>query len=557
MKKFNVPLFYRSPLISAIKSKRKENDKLKKDFSPSFLDFGNVHIYLSRHFGFCYGVENAIEISFRILEENAGKNIFLLSEMIHNPQVNADLQKKGARFLMDTKGNVIIPFETLSAGDIVIVPAFGTTLKIEEQLKARGIAIEKYDTTCPFVEKVWNRAEAIAKNKYSIVVHGKPQHEETRATFSHSAINTPTMVVKDIEETVALSKYINGEKSPESFYLEFAGQFSENFNAEKDLQRIGVVNQTTMLASDTQAIADFLKTVMMEKYNLTEENIAERFADTRDTLCYATMDNQSAVYGMLQTEANLAIVVGGYNSSNTSHLVELCEEKLTTYFIQSADDIVSSKEINHFDLHKKMGYLYIDSGAMYRAITLYFLRNNINRSDEKEIKSVLKNIKLEFVYNGQAGKSEIYLNDENVEYIIRDLVIAEKVSDVAAIKEVRKFAVAAQQKIGRGKGIVMDGRDIGTTVFPDAAIKIFMTADEAIRVERRFAEMFEKNPNISLMEIRANIEMRDYIDSHREVSPLRKAEDAIVLDNTHLSEKQQLEFALNLVRNYMAKEVGA
>ncbi len=208
-------------------------------------------------------------------------------------------------------------------------------------------------------------------------------------------------------------------------------------------------------------------------------------------------------------------------------------------------------------LAKKLGYLYIDSGAMYRAITLYFLRNNINRSDEKEIKNALKNIKLEFIYNKQAEKSEIYLNDENVEYIIRDLVIAEKVSDVAAIREVRKFAVAVQQKIGSGKGIVMDGRDIGTTVFPDAAIKIFMVADEAVRVERRFTEMFVKNPNISLMEIKANIEMRDYIDSHREVSPLRKAEDAIVIDNTHLSEKEQLDFALKLVKNYMKQAADA
>ncbi len=207
-------------------------------------------------------------------------------------------------------------------------------------------------------------------------------------------------------------------------------------------------------------------------------------------------------------------------------------------------------------LAKKLGYLYIDSGAMYRAITLYFLRNNTNRSDEKEIKKALKNIKLEFIYNEQAEQSEIHLNEENVEYIIRDLVIAEKVSDVAAIKEVRKFAVAVQQKIGSEKGIVMDGRDIGTTVFPEAAIKIFMVADEAVRVERRFAEMFEKNPNISLMEIKANIEMRDYIDSHRKVSPLRKAEDAIELDNTHLSEKEQLDFALRLVKNYMKKEAA-
>ena len=353
MKNFNVPLIYRSTLISAIKNKRKENDKLKKDFTPSFIDFGDVHIYLSRHFGFCYGVENAIEIAFRTVEENPGKKIYLLSEMIHNPQVNEDLKKKGVTFLMDTKGNIIIPFEKLSHNDIVIVPAFGTTLSIEEELKNRGIEIQQYNTTCPFVEKVWNRAASIAKNNYSIVVHGKPQHEETRATFSHSAANTPTIVVEDMSEAIELAKYIKGEKPLANFYNEFAGQFSENFAIENDLERIGVVNQTTMLASDTQAIADYLKNVMIEKYKLTEENISERFADTRDTLCYATYENQSAVYGLLETKADLAIVVGGYNSSNTSHLVELCEEKLHTYFIHSEEDIISSKEIRHFNLHKK------------------------------------------------------------------------------------------------------------------------------------------------------------------------------------------------------------
>lgn len=353
MKNFNVPLIYRSALISAIKNKRKENDKLKKDFTPSFIDFGDVHIYLSRHFGFCYGVENAIEIAFRTIEENPGKKIYLLSEMIHNPQVNEDLKKKGVTFLMDTKGNIIIPFEKLSHNDIVIVPAFGTTLSIEEELKNRGIEIQQYNTTCPFVEKVWNRAASIAKNNYSIVVHGKPHHEETRATFSHSAANTPTIVVEDMSEAIELAKYIKGEKPLANFYNEFAGQFSENFAIENDLERIGVVNQTTMLASDTQAIADYLKNVMIEKYKLTEENISERFADTRDTLCYATYENQSAVYGLLETEADLAIVVGGYNSSNTSHLVELCEEKIHTYFIHSEEDIISSKEIRHFNLHKK------------------------------------------------------------------------------------------------------------------------------------------------------------------------------------------------------------
>jgi len=353
MKQFNVPILYRSPLISAIKNKRRLTDKLKKDFTPAHLDFGALQIYLARHFGFCYGVENAIDISFRTIDENPGKRIFLLSEMIHNPQVNEDLSSRGVQFLMDTKGNTLIPFEKLNADDIVIIPAFGTTVDIEKGLNEKGIQTAKYNTTCPFVEKVWNRAEAIAKNNYSIIVHGKPNHEETRATFSHSAIKTPTIVVKDMEQTIELAKYITGGKSADLFYEEFKGQYSTGFNIETDLQRIGVVNQTTMLASETQAIAEFLKEVMKKKYNLAENNIEERFADTRDTLCYATYDNQSAVYGMLKVEADLAIVVGGYNSSNTSHLVELCEEKLPTYFISSAEKILSPKNILHYNFHTK------------------------------------------------------------------------------------------------------------------------------------------------------------------------------------------------------------
>jgi cytidylate kinase len=199
-------------------------------------------------------------------------------------------------------------------------------------------------------------------------------------------------------------------------------------------------------------------------------------------------------------------------------------------------------------LAQKLNYTYIDSGAMYRAITLYFLRNYVDWTNEQEIQNALEDISLEFIKNEHSGTSEIYLNGENVEYIIRDLVVAEKVSEVAALRAVRSFAVAAQQKMGINKGIVMDGRDIGTTVFPDAEVKIFMVADEAVRVERRFAEMFDKNPNISLDEIRTNIALRDYIDSNREVSPLRKAADAIELDNTNLSEKEQLEFALRLIK---------
>ena len=351
MKSFEVPIIYRSPLISAIKAKRKEMDKMKKDFTPTLLDFGTLQIYLARHFGFCYGVENAIEIAFRTVEENPGKRIFLLSEMIHNPQVNADLLAHGIQFMQDTSGKQMIPFEEITHDDIVLIPAFGTTLEIEEKLKRIGIQTEKYNTTCPFVEKVWNRSEVIAKKKYTIIIHGKPTHEETRATFSHAAATAPCVIVKDIAEAKELAKYITGEKDVNEFYTEFKNQYSDGFDIKNDLHRIGVVNQTTMLASDTQAIADFLKQVILKAFN--PGNTEDRFADTRDTLCYATNDNQAAVIGLLKEDADLAIVVGGYNSSNTSHLVELCEEKLPTFFINNDEKIVSAKAILHHNFHTK------------------------------------------------------------------------------------------------------------------------------------------------------------------------------------------------------------
>jgi cytidylate kinase len=206
-------------------------------------------------------------------------------------------------------------------------------------------------------------------------------------------------------------------------------------------------------------------------------------------------------------------------------------------------------------LAKALGYIYVDSGAMYRAITLFFLRNHVDWTDAQEVKKALRNIHLDFNYNEKSQQSEVYLNDENVEYVIRDLVIAEKVSEVAAIKEVREYAVAQQQKMGKNRGIVMDGRDIGTVVFPDAELKIFMTADNTVRVERRFKELFEKNPNITLDEVKTNLEMRDYIDSHREFSPLRKAEDAIELDNTKLSEKEQFQKALHWAQQQIHQPV--
>jgi cytidylate kinase len=198
-------------------------------------------------------------------------------------------------------------------------------------------------------------------------------------------------------------------------------------------------------------------------------------------------------------------------------------------------------------LANKLGYVYIDSGAMYRAITLFFLRQNINLSNASEVLEALKNINIDFRFNTDSHHSDIYLNDENIENVIRDFSVAEKVSDIAAIAEVRTFAVAQQQKMGKNKGIVMDGRDIGTTVFPTAEIKLFMTADSAIRVERRLKELTSKNPHITMEEVKKNLENRDHLDSTREISPLRKAEDAIVLDNTNLTMDEQLEFALRLI----------
>ena len=349
MKKFDIPNIYRSSFITRIKNARKDLDPRKKDFTPTLLDFGPVRFYLARHFGFCYGVENAIEIAYKTIEENPDKRIYLLSEMIHNPGVNIDLQKLGVKFLMDTSGKQLIDWNQLSKDDIVIIPAFGTTLEIEKKLNEIGINPYRYNTTCPFVEKVWNRSEQLGIESYTVVIHGKHTHEETRATFSHSKTNAASMIVRDIEEAKLLASFISKEKPEEEFYKIFAGKFSDGFDVERDLQKVGVVNQTTMLATETQAIADLLKDTMIKKYGA--ENIKNHFADTRDTLCYATNDNQEATYGLLKEKADFAIVVGGYNSSNTSHIVELCEEKLPTYFISSEEKILSDKSISHFDFH--------------------------------------------------------------------------------------------------------------------------------------------------------------------------------------------------------------
>jgi 4-hydroxy-3-methylbut-2-enyl diphosphate reductase len=349
MKKFEVPEFYRSPVISKVKAKRTLEDPRKKDFTPTEITFGKVTFLIPRHFGFCYGVENAIEKSYKAIQENPEKRIFLLSQMIHNPDVNSDLQSYGLQFLQDTEGKQLIPFETLKVEDIVIIPAFGTTLEIEKKLREIGVNIDKYNTTCPFVEKVWNRSEKLGETQHTIIIHGKAKHEETRATFSHSSSNAPSLIIKDMREAKFLGEVILGSNSTENFLTYFEGKMSPNFDPTLHLIKIGVVNQTTMLASDTQEITDYLRDIMLQKYG--ENEIKNHIADTRDTLCYATNDNQSATYGLLENEADLAVVVGGYNSSNTSHLVELLEQKFPTFYIRGKDEINSKNSINSFDIH--------------------------------------------------------------------------------------------------------------------------------------------------------------------------------------------------------------
>lgn len=351
MKKFDIPEHYNSPIISKVKAKRKLEDPRKQDYTPTTLDFGNVEFIISRHFGFCYGVENAIEKSYKAIIENPDKNIYLLSQMIHNPSVNEDLLDQGLKFIQDTEGNQLIDWDAIHSDDIVIIPAFGTTIETKKILLDKGVNIAKYDTTCPFVEKVWNRSTTLGENNHTVIIHGKESHEETKATFSHSKENAPSIIIKDLVEAKLLADFIQGKISVEQFNNNFGKKYSSGFNPSLDLNKIGVVNQTTMLATETQEIADFLKQTMIEKFGL--EDLKSHFADTRDTLCYATNDNQSATLKLLTVEADLAIVVGGYNSSNTSHLVELLEPQFQTYFINSKDEIISKDQIRSFNIHSK------------------------------------------------------------------------------------------------------------------------------------------------------------------------------------------------------------
>lgn len=350
-KAFNIPDIYKSPIIRKVKEATKITDPMKKDLEPTVLDFGPVQFYIPRFFGFCYGVENAIDIAYRAVEQHPDKNIYLLSEMIHNPTVNENLLSKGMKFLFDTDGTERIPISSLNSDDIVIVPAFGTTIEIQDQLKEVGINPYEFNTTCPFVEKVWKRGKQLGKKEYSLVVHGKHQHEETRATFSQSAEHSEVVVVLNPEEATILAEIMTEDRPVSDFQKFFGYKATPGFDPMKDLRRFGVINQTTMLATETQEVMDILKAATVKIHG--ESDILDHFADTSDTLCYATNENQSATLSLAKTDADIALVVGGYNSSNTMHLVEILEHSFPTFHVRDSGELKSDTLIKHFDQWKK------------------------------------------------------------------------------------------------------------------------------------------------------------------------------------------------------------
>ncbi|HMO02591.1 MAG TPA: 4-hydroxy-3-methylbut-2-enyl diphosphate reductase [Oligoflexia bacterium] len=322
------------------------DDPRRQDLSPRIIGGSSLRFKLPRFFGFCYGVQNAIEIAYKAIEKSGGSSVYLISEIIHNHRVNSELAALGVKFLQDTSGKQLVDYKDLRPSDTVIVPAFGAPIKVLKEIEARGIDIKTFDGTCPFVEKVWRRAVELGGRGYTILIHGKFNHEETRATFSRAAQSAPTLVILNLSEAEILADFILGKISLAKVTEKFNGKHSDNFDFQRDLNKVGVVNQTTMLASETAEIGEFLEGAYRSRFG--SNNIREHFADFRDTLCYATYENQEAARALIESGGDLALVIGGYNSSNTSHLVEMCEVKYPTYYIQDDSEILSQERIRHY-----------------------------------------------------------------------------------------------------------------------------------------------------------------------------------------------------------------
>ena len=350
-----VPNHYAGQIIQQVKDFRVTTGK--RSLCPTLLEIGLLQILIPRHFGFCFGVERAIHMAFSTLEQQPERRTLLVSEIIHNPLVNKELEERGIEFIYDADGNRQVPADELDGDDVALIPAFGTTLQIEESLQQSGIDTsteeyrENYDTTCPFVSKVWKRGEELGREGYTIIIHGKYNHEETQATHSHTMEHAKTLVVLDRDEARRVAAFITGDMALADFERDFAGKSSTGFNPVRDLERVAVVNQTTMLAEETQEVTQILREAMRTRYGA--DDLDHHCADTNDTLCYATNQNQNATRALLGSGADLALIVGGYNSSNTSHLVEICSDVMPSYLIADADEIVSAEQIRHFDIRSR------------------------------------------------------------------------------------------------------------------------------------------------------------------------------------------------------------
>lgn len=350
-----VPNHYAGPIIQRIKDFRRTHGR--KSLRPTLFQLGRLELVIPRHFGFCFGVERAIHMAFCALEEASKRPVYLVSEIIHNPLVNQELQRRGIRFLFDSQGRRQVPEDKIDPADVVLIPAFGTTLQIETSLRRSGIDTQasefrrKYDTTCPFVSKVWKRGEDLGRAGYTIIIHGKFNHEETQATHSHTSRHAHTLVVFDRDEAQLVADYILGDLPHDVFTERFRNRCSPGFDPRRDLERVAVVNQTTMLAEETGEVSDLLRGAMRQRYG--DADLDFHCADTSDTLCYATNQNQNATKSVLEAGAELAVIVGGYNSSNTAHLVEICSASMPSYLVEHRDEIVSPIHIRHFDIRRR------------------------------------------------------------------------------------------------------------------------------------------------------------------------------------------------------------
>jgi 4-hydroxy-3-methylbut-2-enyl diphosphate reductase len=359
---------YQSRLFSAIKALARRHERTAA--APVTLDFGAVTYVIPSHFGFCLGVKNAIERAYETLAANPGARVFMLSELIHNSFVNEDLLRRGLRYLQTDKGVPYGPdgrvagtgsslWDTLTPADIVIIPAFGATDEDKKRLVRKGIAVCPYDATCMLVEKVWKAARSYGRDGYTVVIHGKHEHEETKATFSNTRRYAQAVIVRNIEETRLLGEII-AEKDPRArarFYSVFGGKHTPGFDVDRHLERVAVVNQTTLLMNETREIIAYLRDVYAGRYGADRPGEAARVGGSgrTDTLCYATQVNQDALMRALGEPLDAAFVIGGRNSSNTYQLYRLCAEQLgdRAYFIQSEASIRGPGEVEHYVFAEK------------------------------------------------------------------------------------------------------------------------------------------------------------------------------------------------------------